>query len=172
MKILFTFLTEKKTLFWTNKKFVYLIFINKLSWYHPKITYKNILQKDMNKFIDDVGSLRIKQTICIMLLCKWIQNWTFLFKLQLEVSQILLVFRKDFDAEDANSSTFTILMCKINKIPSKQHISREYLFQEDRLSLFILGLSNSDYFMHFVLHWPSDFQQFLRLNQSYTFQLL
>ena len=30
MKILFTFLTEKKNLFWTNKKFVYLIFINKL----------------------------------------------------------------------------------------------------------------------------------------------
>ena len=23
----------------------------KLSWYHPKITYKNIVQKDMNKFI-------------------------------------------------------------------------------------------------------------------------
>ena len=36
--------------FWTNKKFVYLIFIDKLLWYHPKITYKNIVQKDMNKF--------------------------------------------------------------------------------------------------------------------------
>ena len=37
-------------IFWTNKKFVYLIFINKLSWYHSKITYENIVQKDMNKF--------------------------------------------------------------------------------------------------------------------------
>ena len=35
---MFTFLTEKKNLFWTNKKFLYLIFINKLLWYHPKIT--------------------------------------------------------------------------------------------------------------------------------------
>ena len=51
MKILFTFLTEKKNLFWTNKKFVYLIFINKLSWYHPKITYENIVQKNMDKFL-------------------------------------------------------------------------------------------------------------------------
>ena len=50
MKILLTFLTEKNTLFWTNKKFVHLIFINKLSWYHPKITYENVVQKDMNKF--------------------------------------------------------------------------------------------------------------------------
>ena len=46
MKILFTFLTAKKTLFWTNNKFVYLIFINKLLWYHPKITYENIVQKE------------------------------------------------------------------------------------------------------------------------------
>ena len=53
MKILFTFLTEKKKLFWTNKKFVYLIFTSKLSWYHPKIKYKNIVQKDMNKFLDE-----------------------------------------------------------------------------------------------------------------------
>ena len=51
MKILFTFLTEKKNLFGTNKKFVYLIFIDKLSWYHPKITYENIAQKEINKFI-------------------------------------------------------------------------------------------------------------------------
>ena len=51
MKILFTFLTEKKNLLWTNTKFVYLIFINKLSWYHPKITYENIIvQKDINRF--------------------------------------------------------------------------------------------------------------------------
>ena len=42
----------------------------------------------------------------------------------------------------------------------------EYLFQEDRLSLFILGLNNSDYLMNFVLHWPSDFQQFLKLNPN------
>ena len=56
MKILLTFLTEKKKLFWTNKKFVYLIFINKLSWYHPKITYENIVQKDMNKFQRYVGT--------------------------------------------------------------------------------------------------------------------
>mgnify|MGYP007015602983 CR=1 FL=1 len=40
----------EKTLLWTNKKFVYWIFINKLFWYYPKITYKNIVQKDMNKF--------------------------------------------------------------------------------------------------------------------------
>ena len=32
------FLTEKKNLFWTNKKFLHLIFNNKLAWYHPKIT--------------------------------------------------------------------------------------------------------------------------------------
>ena len=50
MKILFTFLSEKKNLFRINKKFVYLIFKNKLSWYHPKITYENIVQKVMNKF--------------------------------------------------------------------------------------------------------------------------
>ena len=50
MKILFTFLTKKKKLFWNNKKFVYLIFINKLSWYRPKMMYENIVQKDMNKF--------------------------------------------------------------------------------------------------------------------------
>ena len=43
------FLHEKKKLFWTNKKFGYSIFINKLLWHHPKITYKNIVQKDMNK---------------------------------------------------------------------------------------------------------------------------
>ena len=36
----------KKNLFLTNKKFIYLFFINKLSWYHPEITYKNIVQKD------------------------------------------------------------------------------------------------------------------------------
>ena len=44
------FLTEKKKLYWTNKKFVYLTFINKLSWYHPKVAFENIVQKDMNKF--------------------------------------------------------------------------------------------------------------------------
>ena len=33
-----------------NKNFVYLIFINKLLWYHPKKTYENTIQKDMNKF--------------------------------------------------------------------------------------------------------------------------
>ena len=37
------FLTEKN-LFWSNKKFVYLIYINKLSGYH-KITYENILKR-------------------------------------------------------------------------------------------------------------------------------
>ena len=44
------FYLRKKKLFWTNKKLVYLIFINKISWYHPKIAYENIVQKDMNKF--------------------------------------------------------------------------------------------------------------------------
>ena len=44
------FFNWEKNLFWTNKKFVCLIFINKLSWYHPKIAYENIVQKDMNKF--------------------------------------------------------------------------------------------------------------------------
>ena len=39
-------------MFFTNKKFVYRIFINKFLWYHPKIIYKNIVQKDMNKFQD------------------------------------------------------------------------------------------------------------------------
>ena len=48
------FLTEKKKLLWTNKKFVYLIFINKLSLYHPKITYGNIVQNDMKKFIRNI----------------------------------------------------------------------------------------------------------------------
>ena len=47
--IVYLFNWEKK-LFWINKKFVYLIFIKTLSWYHPKITYKNIVKKDMNKF--------------------------------------------------------------------------------------------------------------------------
>ena len=47
---MFIFFNWEKNLFWTNKKFVYLIFINKLLWYHPKIMYKNIVQKDMNKF--------------------------------------------------------------------------------------------------------------------------
>ena len=42
--IAYFFEWEKKTLFWTNKKFVYLIFINKLSWYHPKIC---ILRSDI-----------------------------------------------------------------------------------------------------------------------------
>ena len=51
IKILFTSLTEKKKLLWANKEFVYINFINKLSWYHPKITYENIVQKDMNKFL-------------------------------------------------------------------------------------------------------------------------
>ena len=27
--------------------------INELSQYHPKITYKNIVEKDVNKFYDD-----------------------------------------------------------------------------------------------------------------------
>ena len=40
----------EKNLFWTNKLFVYLIFINKLLWYRPKIMYQNIVQKDMNVF--------------------------------------------------------------------------------------------------------------------------
>ena len=40
----------EKNLFWTNKLFVYLIFINKLLWYRPKIMYENIVQKDMNVF--------------------------------------------------------------------------------------------------------------------------
>ena len=44
------FFNWEKNLFQTNKKFVYLIFINKLSWYHPKITFENIVQKEMNKF--------------------------------------------------------------------------------------------------------------------------
>ena len=66
MKILFAFLTEKKKQFWTVKKFVYLIFINKLSWYHPnnvrkyctkgheqvsiqgKLRTKNVPSKDMS----------------------------------------------------------------------------------------------------------------------------
>ena len=47
--IVYFFNWEKKNLFLTNKAFLYLIFINKL-WYHPKITYENIVQKDMNKF--------------------------------------------------------------------------------------------------------------------------
>ena len=59
---LFTFLTEKKNQFWTNKKFVYLIFINKLSWYHPKITYKNIVQKDMNKFINSFKWVKSRES--------------------------------------------------------------------------------------------------------------
>ena len=36
--IVYFFEWEKKN--WTNNTFVYLIFINKLSWYHPKISYK------------------------------------------------------------------------------------------------------------------------------------
>ena len=43
-------------MFWTNKKFAYLIFINKLTWYHPKLMYKNIVQKNMKKFYDTIIS--------------------------------------------------------------------------------------------------------------------
>jgi hypothetical protein len=49
-KYFLLFSTEKKKLFWTNKKFLYLIFINKLPWYHSEIKYENIVQKDMNNF--------------------------------------------------------------------------------------------------------------------------
>ena len=56
MKMLFTFLTEKKTQFCSNQKFVYLIFIYKLPWYHPKIIYEYIEQKDMYKFIMSFSS--------------------------------------------------------------------------------------------------------------------
>ena len=48
--IVYFFNWKKNKLFWTNKKFVYLILINKLSWYHPKILYENIVQKNMSKF--------------------------------------------------------------------------------------------------------------------------
>ena len=34
---------------------VYLTFVNKLSWYHPKTTCENIVRKDMNK--DNSGSI-------------------------------------------------------------------------------------------------------------------
>ena len=44
------FKLRKKNRVWTNKKCVYSIFTHKLLWYHPKIKYKNIIQKDMNKF--------------------------------------------------------------------------------------------------------------------------
>ena len=47
------FSLRKRNMFFTNKNwFVYRIFINKFLWYHPKIIYKNIVQKDMNKFQD------------------------------------------------------------------------------------------------------------------------
>ena len=51
------FKLRKKNLFWTNKEFVYLIFINKLSWYYPKIKYKNIEQKVMNKFYENLPAM-------------------------------------------------------------------------------------------------------------------
>ena len=52
MKKLFTVFNWEKNLFWTKKKIAYLIFINKLWWYHPKIMFENIVQKDMNKFLE------------------------------------------------------------------------------------------------------------------------
>ena len=45
MTNLFKVLLGEKNLFWTNKKFVYLIFIKKLSLYHPKMNYENIIKK-------------------------------------------------------------------------------------------------------------------------------
>ena len=42
--------------------------INKLSWYYPKITYKNIVPKDMNKFI----------VLCN--LCTTLYIWNFCYK--------------------------------------------------------------------------------------------
>ena len=44
------FFNWEKNIFWTNKIFFYLIFINKLWWYHPQIMYENFVQEDMNKF--------------------------------------------------------------------------------------------------------------------------
>ena len=41
----------EKTCFWTNKKFVYLIFINKLWWYNPKITYKISYKRTWTSFL-------------------------------------------------------------------------------------------------------------------------
>ena len=49
----------EKNLFWTNKLFVYLIFINKLLWYRPKIMYENIIQKDMNKFKESLNMYNV-----------------------------------------------------------------------------------------------------------------
>ena len=43
----------EKNLFWTKEKFIYIIFMNKLWWYHSKRTYENIVQKEMNKFQED-----------------------------------------------------------------------------------------------------------------------
>ena len=40
-------------------KFVYLIFINKLSGYHPKITYENIVQKYRTKGHEQVFNYQI-----------------------------------------------------------------------------------------------------------------
>ena len=50
------FFNQKKNRFCSNQKFVYLIFIYKLSWYHPKIIYEYIEQKDMYKFIMSFSS--------------------------------------------------------------------------------------------------------------------
>ena len=54
--IVYFFNWEKKMV-WTNKKFVYLIFINKLLWYHPKIRYENIIQRDKNKFQQQINAV-------------------------------------------------------------------------------------------------------------------
>ena len=103
-------------------------FITKTPKFYSEINWPLLVSKPGTILI--MQSLQIKKTpkMCYVVLLfklklRKIRNWTFLCKFQLEVSQTLLVFRKHFDVEYANFSTLTILMCKLNKIPSKEHIA-------------------------------------------------
>ena len=49
------FKLRRKKLFWTNKKFVYWIFINKLSWYHPKIKYIRKFHTKWHEYVTNVN---------------------------------------------------------------------------------------------------------------------
>ena len=86
--LLFTFSTGKlrKNLFWTNKKFVYL---NIITNFHPKITYKNIVPMTWKRF----SVCKFLQIICL-------QSWYFsnrrseliIFKRK-NISNLFMVFQ-------------------------------------------------------------------------------
>ena len=71
------FFNWEKTLFWTNTKFVYVIFINKLPWYHPKIMYENIVQKEMNKLFITISICSLRKSSTPLPPCQTSPTWWF-----------------------------------------------------------------------------------------------